>query len=207
MIARSAKLIWSIPKELGNCKKLTHLHLSFNAFTSSIPKELAGLEAIAHFAVEGNKLSDWIQHHGSLDLSHNRLTGCIPPTIKNYVILEEVHLQGNLLNGSIPTELGELKNLRTVDLSFNALVGPMPSWSAPLLSLQGLFLSNNHLIGNIPVEIGHILPTVVVINLSSNAFFGYATPIFTAQQEPEPSGCQITSLVKSHYLVLVMKNP
>jgi len=66
MIARSAKLIWSIPKELGNCKKLTHLHLSFNAFTSSIPKELAGLEAIAHFAVEGNKLSgritDWIQN-------------------------------------------------------------------------------------------------------------------------------------------------
>jgi len=115
-------------------------------------------------------LTEYIQHHVSLDLSHNRLTGCIPPTIKNYVILEEVHLQGNLLNGSIPTELGELKNLRTVDLSFNALVGPMPSWSAPLLSLQGLLLSNNHLSGNIPVEIGHILPTVVVINLSSNAF-------------------------------------
>jgi len=51
---------------VGNCKKLTLLHLSFNAFTSSIPKELAGLEAIAHFAVEGNKLSgritDWIQN-------------------------------------------------------------------------------------------------------------------------------------------------
>jgi hypothetical protein len=98
------------------------------------------------------------------------LTGRIPPAIKNCVILEELHLQGNLLNGSIPAEFGELKNIRIVDLSFNALAGPMFPWSAPLLTLQGLFLSNNHLNGIIPAEIGHILPNIAVLNLSSNAF-------------------------------------
>jgi len=150
---------------------LTGLVLSHNQLSGSIPAEVCG-----GFTNPTHPESEYVQHHGLLDLSYNWLSGRIPPAIKNCVILEELHLQGNLLNGSVPAELGELKNIRIIDVSLNALDGPMFPWSAPLLTLQGLFLSNNHLNDIIPAEIGRILPNIAVLNLSSNAFMASLPP-------------------------------
>ena len=61
-----AKVLGSVGayQKLSNCKKLTLINLSFNAFTGSIPEELADLEAIATFFVEGNTghIPDWIRN-------------------------------------------------------------------------------------------------------------------------------------------------
>nr|TKW37493.1 hypothetical protein SEVIR_1G050100v2 [Setaria viridis] len=179
------RLSGSIPQELFNCRNLVKLNLSSNSLMGPIPRSISQLTSVTGLVLSHNQLSgsipaeicggftnpthpesEYVQHHGFLDLSYNLLSGRIPPAIKNCVILEELLLQGNLLNGSIPAEVAELKNITKIDLSFNALVGPMLPWSAPLLKLQGLFLSNNHLSGNIPAEIGRILPNIAVLNLS-----------------------------------------
>jgi hypothetical protein len=83
-----------------------------------------------------------------------------------------LNLQGNMLSGTIPPELGELANVTMIYLSDNTLVGSMLPWSAPLQQLQGLFVSNNHLGGSIPANIDQILPNIAELHLSSNAFTG-----------------------------------
>jgi hypothetical protein len=89
-----------------------------------------------------------------LDLSYNHLIGQIPTAITKCSMLMLVNLQGNLPNGSIPWELGQLTNLTTIEMSFNGLVGPMLPRSASLIQLQGLLmLSKNHLDGTIPTGI------------------------------------------------------
>jgi hypothetical protein len=113
--------------------------------------------------------NEYIQYHGFLDLPYNRLTGQIPSSIKNCSILVQLNLQGNSSSGSIPADICELANLRTIDLSFNSLVGPMLPWYEPW-PLQGLNLSNSHLNGNIPGVIDHILPNIMTLDLSNNAF-------------------------------------
>jgi len=182
------RLSGNIPQELFNCRNLVNLNLSSNNLNGTISRSISQLTSLTGLILSHNQLSgsipaeicggftnpshpesEYVQYHGLLDLSYNQLIGRIPPGIKNCVILEELHLQVNLLNESIPVELAELKNLMTVDLSFNELVGPMLPWSTPLVKLQGLFLSNNHLTGNIPAEIGRILPNIAVLNLSCNA--------------------------------------
>jgi len=82
-VCKGAGLSGSIPKELSNCKKLTLINLSFNAFTGSIPEELADLEAIATFFVEGlsGHIPDWIRNRASvrsISLAENMFSGPLP---------------------------------------------------------------------------------------------------------------------------------
>ncbi|KAK3152393.1 hypothetical protein QOZ80_2BG0158290 [Eleusine coracana subsp. coracana] len=182
------RLSGNIPRELFKCRNLVTLNLSSNNLTGHIPRDIGQLTLLTSLVLSHNQLSgsipdeicgaftnaahsdnEYMQHHGFLDLSYNRLTGRIPASIKNCSILVQLHLKGNSLTGSIPAEFSDLVNLRTVDLSFNSLVGPMLPWSVPL-PLQGLFLSNNHLNGNIPTEVGHVLPDIMTLDLSDNAF-------------------------------------
>ncbi|KAM3227715.1 hypothetical protein ACQJBY_059446 [Aegilops geniculata] len=188
---RCNMLSGNIPVELLNCTNLVTLDLSYNSLTGNIPKEISRLTLLNSLDLSNNQLSGTIpseicvgfsrasqvdlrfyQHQRLLDLSYNQLTGQIPTTIKDCAILVELYLQGNLLNGTIPAELGELTGLATIDLSFNALVGHMLPWSAPSVQLQGLSLSNNRLNGSIPAEIGHILPAIYKLNLSGNTLTG-----------------------------------
>jgi Leucine-rich repeat (LRR) protein len=185
------RLSGNIPLELFNCRNLVTLDLSSNNFSGHIPSAISHLTFLNSLNLSSNQLSsaipaeicagfgsaahpdsEFVQHHGLLDLSYNRLTGHIPTAIKNCVMVTVLNLQGNMLSGTIPPELGELPNVTAIYLSHNTLVGPMLPWSAPLVQLQGLFLSNNHLGGSIPAEIGQILPKIEKLDLSSNALTG-----------------------------------
>ncbi|KAF0916510.1 hypothetical protein E2562_007588 [Oryza meyeriana var. granulata] len=68
--------------------------------SGSIPAEIC-----VGFENEAHPDSEFLQHHGLLDLSYNQLTGQIPTSIKNCVMVMVLNLQGNLLNGTIPAEL------------------------------------------------------------------------------------------------------
>ena len=72
------------------------------------------------------------------------------------------------INGSVPFEIGNLKNLVALNLSSNSLSSVIPSFLGNLTNLEYLDLSFNSINGSIPFEIGN-LRNVVALNLSSNS--------------------------------------
>jgi len=68
-------------------------------------------------------------------------------------LITGLNLDGNQLNGEIPTELGLLKPLQDLNLSTNFLNGGIPSEIGQLTSLRTLDLLNTNLQGPIPDEV------------------------------------------------------
>jgi len=67
-----------------------------------------------------------------------------------------LHLPNNNLQGSIPSELGDLSSLRGLNLSSNQLSGSIPPEIGNLTNLFFLYLDNNQLNGSIPPEIRNL---------------------------------------------------
>ena len=59
-------------------------------------------------------------------------------------------LDGNLLSGEIPSELGEVSSLEDLFLRDNMLTGEIPSELEGLANLSKLYLEGNRLTGCIP---------------------------------------------------------
>ncbi|XP_072998662.1 brassinosteroid LRR receptor kinase BRI1-like [Typha latifolia] len=194
-----------IPPELGDCKSLVWLDLNNNQLNGSIPPTLAkqsgniavglvtgkryvylrndgsadcrGTGSLLEFGgirpedlnrLPSKRLCNFTRvymgstqytfnNNGSMiffDLSFNQLEGTIPTEIGNMFYLMILNLGHNMLSGLIPLEMGNLHHVAVLDLSHNALEGPIPpSFSA--LSLSDIDLSNNKLNGSIP-ELGSL---------------------------------------------------
>ncbi len=67
-----------------------------------------------------------------------------------------LHLDGNLLAGVIPPELGDLRELRDIGLAHNELAGPLPPELGNLTDLRSLWLHRNVLTGTIPRSFLHL---------------------------------------------------
>ncbi|KAL7490454.1 hypothetical protein ACHAWT_000099, partial [Skeletonema menzelii] len=61
---------------------------------------------------------------------------------------------GNQLSGTIPSEIGSMKNLEYLSLNNNTLTGTIPSEIGSMKNLTFLYLDFNDLVGSIPTEIG-----------------------------------------------------
>ncbi|KAJ0082732.1 hypothetical protein Patl1_11963 [Pistacia atlantica] len=136
-----------IPSTLSKCQILQYLYLSFNYFTGLIPKEIGNLTQLKRVYLGDNKLQGEISKElGNLaeveilSLSNNSLTGTIPTLLFNlssliYMDFSNNSLIGSLpdnmcqylpnLEGGIPYEIGNLRNLEILQLEFNSLVGPV----------------------------------------------------------------------------------
>jgi len=90
-------------------------------------------------------------------LSHNNLTGPIPPELADLSGLKDLFLRGNNLTGPIPPEVGSLESLERITLNENALSGFIPIELADLSNLRYLWLDRNDLTGPIPPELNNIL--------------------------------------------------
>ncbi|KAL8481048.1 hypothetical protein ACS0TY_027545 [Phlomoides rotata] len=185
------KFSGDIPSEMFECSKLVSLHLGGNRLTGGIPKSISKLKLLDNLVLSDNHLSgpipeeicsgfqkvplpdsEFVQHYGKLDLSHNGLNGPIPRIIKNCLVVEEILLQGNQLNGSIPDEISSLANLTFLDLSFNSFSGSVGPQLLSLMNLQGLVLSHNKFNGFMPDYIWSTLPSLTKLDLSYNSFRG-----------------------------------
>ena len=62
----------------------------------------------------------------TIDLSSNRFSGTIPPSIGKLNILKYLNLSHNSLTRHIPSSLGNMRQLESLDLSTNKLDGEIP---------------------------------------------------------------------------------
>lgn len=154
----------TLPSELGNCKNLTAIDLSFNNLNGEIPREIWALP----------NLSDLI-------IWANNLTGEIPEGIcVNGGNLETLILNNNLISGRIPESIVNCTNMVWVSLSSNRLSGSIPSGIGDLQNLAILQLGNNSLTGMIPPEIGYC-KSLIWLDLNSNGFEGPLPPELAEQ--------------------------
>lgn len=84
------------------------------------------------------------------------LDGVIPTELGDLTYLEILWLRNGDLRGEIPPELGKLNNLKQIDFSKNDLVGEIPSEIGSLSNLAILNLRFNELTGSIPAELGKL---------------------------------------------------
>jgi len=107
----------------------------------------------------------------SITLRDKNLTGTIPKEIGLLKNLKSITLSSNQLTGPIPKQIGKLKDLEEIDLSGNELSGPIPKELGQLKKLKTLNFSRNHLSGLIPKELGKLI-RLQGLYLSNNNLIG-----------------------------------
>ncbi|KAK9725104.1 hypothetical protein RND81_05G123000 [Saponaria officinalis] len=137
------KLSWTKPSSFFNYSNSLHIiKLSGNGFSDS---------SIFQWFFNTCNISE--NHNPStslnvqLDLSNNHLQGSIPSEFGNLHSVSCLNLSNNQLEGFIPKEFGYMKALSHLDLSSNLLKGGVPSAFATMDSLPYLHLSNRDVIG------------------------------------------------------------
>ncbi|KAG8090012.1 hypothetical protein GUJ93_ZPchr0011g27136 [Zizania palustris] len=172
-------LIGSIPLTIGNLSQLNDLLFDMNAFSGTIPSTLGNLTNLRSLSLSNNNFTGPIPSilfsiqtlSVMFNLSHNNLEGAIPQEIGNLKNLVDFHAESNKLSGEIPSTLGECQLLQNLYLQNNFLHGSIPSSLSQLKGLQTLDLSSNNLSGQIPKFLGDIT-MLYSLNLSFNNFVG-----------------------------------
>ena len=128
--------------------------------------------------LSGLPLSTWYGVHTNLeeevtllDLRENNLQGKIPSEIGQLRELAHLNMHNNQLTGEMPSEIGQLTKLRFLDFSDNRLTGNIPTEIGQLRELTYLDLGNNQFTGEIPSEIGQ-LRVLTVLGLGNNQLTG-----------------------------------
>ncbi|GFZ18058.1 leucine-rich repeat protein kinase family protein [Actinidia rufa] len=101
---------------LFNSTRLTDLNLSYNNFTGPIP-----LQPFPNIPFVGSVQNLSL---ASLDLSHNSLTGLLPPEIGEFCSMAHLDLSNNHFEGGIPDILPD--GLTMFNVSYNDLSGVVP---------------------------------------------------------------------------------
>ncbi len=110
-----------------------------------------------------------------LYITHNRLSGEIPPELGSLSNLKDLVLDDNELSGEIPPELGGLSNLTRLALGRNRLSGEIPPELGGLSNLISLSLGDNELRGEMPPELGDLF-NLLSLSLGRNRLTGEIPP-------------------------------
>ncbi|XP_071907682.1 receptor-like protein kinase BRI1-like 3 isoform X1 [Coffea arabica] len=166
-------LAGTVPSQLGLCRNLKTIDLSFKFLTGRIPQEIWTLPNLSDLVIWANNLNGEIPESicvtgGNLQtliLNNNFLTGSLPESLANCTNLIWVSLSSNRLTGQIPSGIGNLVNLAILQLGNNSLAGPIPPGIGKCRSLIWLDLNSNNLTGTIPSELtnqaGLVRPGIV----------------------------------------------
>lgn len=115
-----------IPSEIGNLVAVEYLDLSNNDWYGTLPQTISGMTSLISFGLKNENLErvgvsgqlqpfDTMASLRELYLSNNQFTGTIPDTflggISDTSRLVTVHLQGNALGGTIPSQLSAFSRM------------------------------------------------------------------------------------------------
>lgn len=161
----------NIPSWIGKMENLFYLDFSNNSLTGEIPRSLTELKSLVStncsssnltsasgipLYVKRNQSANGLQYNQassfppSIYLSNNQINGTIPFEIGQLRQLHVLDLSRNNISGMIPSSISDMENLETLDLSSNSLNGSIPSSFEKLTFLSKFCVAFNHLSGLIP---------------------------------------------------------
>lgn len=142
--------------DLKNCVKLQYLDLGNNLFTGWSVPEISSLSQLQY-----------------LYLNHSGFSGTFPwKSLQNMTGLVQLSLGDNLFNPfPFPNEVLQLTNLTWLYLSNCNIQGTIPAEIGNLKELINLELAHNNMTGEIPVEIGNLV-NLWQLELYNNSFTG-----------------------------------
>ncbi|XP_010537029.1 PREDICTED: phytosulfokine receptor 2 [Tarenaya hassleriana] len=161
----------TIPQWIGQMERLFYIDFSNNTLTGEIPTSMTELKNLIHLNcsssrtstssgiplyVKRNKSTSGLPYNEvsrfppSIYLNNNRLNGSIPSEIGWLKELHMLDLSRNNFSGTIPGSISELENLELLDLSYNNLYGSIPTSFQSLTFLSKFSVAYNHLVGPIP---------------------------------------------------------
>ncbi|KAH7544111.1 hypothetical protein ACOSQ2_031162 [Xanthoceras sorbifolium] len=161
----------SIPPWIGSMDNLFYLDFSNNSLTGEIPRNLTELKSLIStncsssnptspagipLFVKRNQSSNGLQYNQassfppSVLLCNNMINGTIPPEVGRWKQLHVFDLSRNNISGTIPSSISEMENLESLDLSSNDLIGSIPKSFEKLTFLSKFSVAYNHLQGAIP---------------------------------------------------------
>ncbi|KAL0381007.1 UNVERIFIED_CONTAM: LRR receptor-like serine/threonine-protein kinase RPK2 [Sesamum angustifolium] len=138
-----------------------------------IASERLGKQTIYAFLAGRNRLTGYFP--GAFFENCDQVRGSIPSNLGRMKNIKSLSLAGNNLNGSIPASLGQLYSLEVLDLSSNLLSGEIPKDLANLRNLSVVLLDNNKLSGQLPPELANV-STLSAFNVSFNNLSGSLPP-------------------------------
>ncbi|KAB5552761.1 hypothetical protein DKX38_010072 [Salix brachista] len=184
----SNRLVGRVPRALSKSINLKWLDLESNMLTGELPSEIIRKMPKLQFLYLS--YNDFVSHDGNtnlepffaslvnssdlqeLELAGNNLRGEIPSIIGDLSVnFLQIHLDENLLYGSIPPHISNLVNLTLLNLSSNLLNGTIPLELCLMEKLERVYLSNNSLSGEIPAALANI-SHLGLLDLSKNKLTG-----------------------------------
>lgn len=141
----SYNLIVQLPPQIVNMVSLYHLSLASNRLNNSFDDNLLKLTSLTYLSISDNYLGGEIYDKPfsnlmklrHLDLSNNQFKYSLPYDLGPN--LNYLHMDGNMLIGSIPNHYANFSNLSSLILRKNQFVGTIPSEFSTLKNLTILF--------------------------------------------------------------------
>ncbi|KAB1671177.1 hypothetical protein [Gossypium barbadense] len=167
----------SLPDQFTNLHRLKHIDLSWNNFCGEIPYSFPKLQylSLRNNIFAGEIRSDMFEHLPRLQvlsLTLNKLSSEIPMGLFKCKELQVIDFGYNrMMGGILPKEIGNLTMLRILRLGGNMFEGVIPYQIGDLLNLEELSLCNTLLKGHIPPSISN-LTRLTILDLSSNSLTG-----------------------------------
>ncbi|CAN6237175.1 unnamed protein product [Urochloa humidicola] len=166
----------TVPKGFGSCSALRVLTAGHNNLSGSLPDELFNATSLEHLSFPNNYLNGVLdgspiinlRNLATLDLGGNILTGSIPDSIGQLKKLEELHLDRNSMSGELPSSLGNCTNLIIIDLKANNFSGELAKVNfSTLHNLEIFDILYNNFTGTVPESL-YSCTNLIALRLSGN---------------------------------------
>ncbi|ESW12393.1 hypothetical protein PHAVU_008G108400 [Phaseolus vulgaris] len=182
LILKGNRFTGHLPEQLCQLVDLSILDLSYNNFFGPIPNCLGKMpfenedpdfltDVFIGFLIGKNSNAGVFIPHVNEKANFTTKKTSYTYTGSILAYMSGIDLSKNKLNGSIPSELGNLTRIRSLNLSHNDLIGQIPTTFSNLVQTESLDLSFNMLSGQIPHQLNQ-LSFLAVFSVAHNNLSG-----------------------------------